>query len=160
IQLNSNPMPPRTAKLLIELLEKEALIIRKNLKNVYHEDGLFHLQYENENDIEDFNVVINATGSKNHLSELDEDDQLIRNLENRQIVQSHPMGGIQIIPETNQVISPRFGTLTNVIAIGQMTNGVNKLRNGVKMIVNQVANAVDRLYDTQQDFENINEESI
>ncbi|AXZ23127.1 FAD/NAD(P)-binding protein [Staphylococcus warneri] len=160
IQLNSNPMPPRTAKLLIELLEKEALFIRKNLKNVYHEDGLFHLQYENENDIEDFNVVINATGSKNHLSELDEDDQLIRNLENRQIVQSHPMGGIQIIPETNQVISPRFGTLTNVIAIGQMTNGVNKLRNGVKMIVNQVANAVDRLYDTQQDFENINEESI
>ena len=70
------------------------------------------------------------------------------------------METIQIIPETNQVISPRFGTLTNVIAIGQMTNGVNKLRNGVKMIVNQVANAVDRLYDTQQDFENINEESI
>ena len=44
------------------------------------------------------------------------------------------MGGIQIIPETNQVVSPRFGTLTNMIAIGQMTNGVNKLRNGVEMI--------------------------
>ncbi|MEJ7477604.1 pyridine nucleotide-disulfide oxidoreductase, partial [Staphylococcus saprophyticus] len=83
-------------------------------------------QYEEEKDIEDFDVVINATGSKTHLNELDEDDQLILNLENRQIVQAHPMGGIQIIPETNQVISPRFGTLTNVIAIGQMTNGVNK----------------------------------
>ena len=46
-----------------------------------------------------------------HLSQLDEDDQLILNLENRQIVQRHPMGGIQIIPETNQVISPRYGTL-------------------------------------------------
>lgn len=42
------------------------------------------------------------------------------------------MGGIQIIPETNQVISPRYGTLNNMIAIGQVTNGVNKLRNGVK----------------------------
>ena len=53
-----------------------------------------------------FDIVINATGSKTHLSQLDEDDQLILNLENRQIVQRHPMGGIQIIPETNQVISP------------------------------------------------------
>ena len=104
-------------------------------------------------------MVINATGSKTHLNELDEDDQLILNLENRQIVQAHPMGGIQIIPETNQVISPRFGTLTNVIAIGQMTNGVNKLRNGVKMIVNQVANAVDRLYETQQDLDNLDKEN-
>ena len=52
-----------------------------------------------------FDIVINATGSKTHLSQLDEDDQLILNLENRQIVQRHPMGGIQIIPETNQVIS-------------------------------------------------------
>ena len=159
IQLNSNPMPPRTARLLIDLLENEALIIRKNLRNIYHDDGLFHLQYEEEKDIEDFDVVINATGSKTHLNELDEDDQLILNLENRQIVQAHPMGGIQIIPETNQVISPRFGTLTNVIAIGQMTNGVNKLRNGVKMIVNQVANAVDRLYETQQDLDNLDKEN-
>ena len=44
-----------------------------------------------------FDIVINATGSKTHLSQLDEDDQLILNLENRQIVQRHPMGGIQII---------------------------------------------------------------
>ena len=37
-----------------------------------------------------FDIVINATGSKTHLSQLDEDDQLILNLENRQIVQRHP----------------------------------------------------------------------
>ena len=77
-------------------------------------------------------IIINATGSKTHLKDLDEDDQFILNLQNRQIVQAHPMGGIQIIPETNQVISPRYGTLNNMIAIGQITNGVNKLRNGVK----------------------------
>ena len=40
--------------------------------------------------------------------------------------------------------------LTNVIAIGQMTNGVNKLRNGVKMIVDQVVNTVSQLYLTQK----------
>ena len=45
---------------------------------------------------------------------------------------------------------PRYGTLKNVIAIGQMTNGVNKLRNGVKMIVNQVVDTVSQLYITQE----------
>ncbi|WP_260584005.1 hypothetical protein, partial [Staphylococcus epidermidis] len=31
-----------------------------------------------------------------------------------------------------------------------MTNGVNKLRNGVKMIVNQVVDTVSQLYITQE----------
>ena len=56
------------------------------------------------------------------------------------------MGGIQIIPETNQVISPRYGTLNNMIAIGQITNGV-------KMIVNQAVSAVDYLYEIRKEFD-------
>lgn len=91
-----------------------------------------------------------------HLSDLDEEDQLILSLQNRQIVQPHPMGGIQIIPETNQVISPRYGTLNNMIAIGQVTNGVNKLRNGVKMIVDQAVNSVNYLYENQSKFDHFN----
>lgn len=156
IQLNSNPMPPRTAKLIIQLIENESLILKKGLDDIVYNNNLYHFSYNNQEIKDVFNVVINATGAKNHLSELDEDDQLMKNLENRQIVQAHPMGGIQIIPETNQVISPRFGTLTNMIAIGQMTNGVNKLRNGVKMIVEQVANTVSQLYEVLESYEQQN----
>ncbi|MCG1176490.1 FAD/NAD(P)-binding protein [Staphylococcus sp. HMSC077D08] len=151
IQLNSNPMPPRTARLLIKLIQNNELVIKKGLEDIVHKNEQFMLKYnDTTQNYELFDIVINATGSKTHLSQLDEDDQLILNLENRQIVQCHPMGGIQIIPETNQVISPRYGTLKNVIAIGQMTNGVNKLRNGVKMIVNQVVDTVSQLYITQE----------
>ena len=151
IQLNSNPMPPRTARLLIKLIQNNELVIKKGLEDIVHKNEQFMLKYnDTTQNYELFDIVINATGSKTHLSQLDEDDQLILNLENRQIVQRHPMGGIQIIPETNQVISPRYGTLKNVIAIGQMTNGVNKLRNGVKMIVNQVVDTVSQLYITQE----------
>ncbi|HDM4328943.1 FAD/NAD(P)-binding protein [Staphylococcus aureus] len=153
IQLNSNPMPPRTAELIIELIENKSLILKKDLEDVKHDGKLYYFSYKNQESVDIYNVVINATGAKSHLNELDQDDQLIRNLENRQIVQAHPMGGIQIIPETNQVISPRFGTLTNMIAIGQMTNGVNKLRNGVKMIVEQVAHTVSQLYDALESNE-------
>lgn len=150
IQLNSNPMPPRTAHLLIDLMERGHLIIKKDLENITYNDGEFNLYFKNKAQSETYNVIINATGSKTRLSELDEDDQLLINLENRQIVQAHPRGGIQIIPETNQVISPRYGTLHSLIAIGQVTNGVNKLRNGVKMIVKQVVKAVDRLYESNK----------
>lgn len=154
IQLNSNPMPPRTAKLLIQLIQKGELEIKKNLHDVQHKNNQFYLTFNDDSQrTEAFDIVINATGSKTHLEQLDEDDQLVLNLENRQIVQRHSMGGIQIIPETNQVISPRYGTLTNVIAIGQMTNGVNKLRNGVKMIVDQVVNTVSQLYLTQKEMD-------
>ena len=64
------------------------------------------------------------------------------------------MGGIQIIPETNQVISPRYGTLTNVIYWSN-DKWCNKLRNGVKMIVDQVVNTVSHLYLTQKEMEKI-----
>ena len=114
IQLNSNPMPPRTARLLIKLIQNNELVIKKGLEDIVHKNNQFMLKYnDTTQNYELFDIVINATGSKTHLSQLDEDDQLILNLENRQIVQRHPMGGIQIIPETNQVISPRYGTLKN-----------------------------------------------
>ena len=72
--------------------------------------------------------MINATGPKTQLKDLDDDDAFIVDIANRQIVQPHPMGGIQIVPETNQVISPRHGTLPHLIAIGQITNGINQAR--------------------------------
>lgn len=85
---------------------------------------------------------------KKHLSQLDDDDALLLDVANRQIVQAHPLGGIQIVPSTNEVISPLYGTLNNMRAIGQMTNGVNFERNGVSMIIQQAVSAVENLYDT------------
>ena len=82
------------------------------------------------------------------MSQLDEDDALLLDIANREIIQPHPMGGIQIVPSTNEVISPLYGTLRNLRAIGQITNGVNFERNGVTMIVQQAVRAVDNLYDT------------
>ncbi|WP_326008371.1 FAD/NAD(P)-binding protein [Staphylococcus haemolyticus] len=156
IQLNSNPMPPCTAELIIDLINNQSLIVKRGLEDITYKDNHYLLKFNNDDDDYLYDVIINTTGSKTHLSDLDEEDQLILNLQNRQIVQPHPMGGIQIIPETNQVISPRYGTLNNMIAIGQVTNGVNKLRNGVKMIVDQAVNSVNYLYENQSKFDHFN----
>src|SRR5699024_6512968 len=110
-------MPPRTARVIINHIQNGKIEIIKQLDEIKHDDQHHWFTYEDDiKAIDKFDVVINATGSKSHLSELDNDDQLILNLENRQVVQAHPLGGIQIIPETNQIISPRYGTLKNMFA--------------------------------------------
>ncbi|MCG7338393.1 FAD/NAD(P)-binding protein [Staphylococcus sp. ACRSN] len=146
LKANSNPMPPRTAKLLIEYIEQGLVQIRDGLENVNYENNKYHFVFENQT-LDTFDIVINATGSKTQLKDLDSDDQLVVNMENRQVVQAHPLGGIQIIAETNQVISPRYGTLDNMFALGQLTNGINQSRNGVTMIVKQATDIVNRLLE-------------
>ena len=147
LKANSNPMPPRTARLLIEEIEAGHLLIKKDLEKVVQENDTFVFKYKDSNETEQYNVVINATGPRTQLKDLDEDDGFLIVIANRQIVQAHPMGGIQIVPETNQVISPRYGTLPHLIAIGQITNGINQARNGVNMIVRQSVQAVNSLYE-------------
>ncbi|RIP34017.1 pyridine nucleotide-disulfide oxidoreductase [Staphylococcus gallinarum] len=146
LKANSNPMPPRTAKLLIELIENEHIKICDGLTNIEYKNHQFQVTFSNGNS-EAFDVVINATGSKTQLEDLDSDDQLIINLENRQVIQGHPLGGIQIVAETNQVISPRYGTLQNMFALGQLTNGINQSRNGVTMIVRQASGIITKLLE-------------
>lgn len=145
---NSNPMPPQTARLIIEHIENGLIEIKSGLESVEHMDSEFQFQFK-DGTSQQCDIVINATGSKTQLADLDSDDQLVLNLENRQVVQAHPLGGIQIVAETNQVISPRYGTLQNMYALGQLTNGINQSRNGVMMIVKQAVGVVHHLLDSK-----------
>ncbi|MBM2658308.1 FAD/NAD(P)-binding protein [Staphylococcus pseudoxylosus] len=145
---NSNPMPPQTARLLIDHINHGTIKIKRDLEDVQYDDNKFNFKYKDAS-VERFDIVINATGSKTQLADLDGDDQLVLNLENRQVVQAHPLGGIQIVAETNQIISPRYGTLKHMYALGQLTNGINQSRNGVMMIVKQTVNVVDHLLSTK-----------
>ncbi|MEB6169121.1 FAD/NAD(P)-binding protein [Staphylococcus pseudoxylosus] len=145
---NSNPMPPQTARLLIDHINHGTIKIKRDLEDVHYDDNKFNFKYKDAS-VERFDIVINATGSKTQLADLDGDDQLVLNLENRQVVQAHPLGGIQIVAETNQIISPRYGTLKHMYALGQLTNGINQSRNGVMMIVKQAVNVVDHLLSTK-----------
>lgn len=154
LKANSNPMPPTTAHLIIDGIHDGLIEIKKNVKDIYYDEpnSRFCIYYEEENEKPYiFDIVINATGAKTHLADLDHDDQLVINLENRQVVQSHSLGGIQIIPETNQVISPRYGTLRRMYAFGQLTNGINQSRNGVNMIVKQAASVVDQMFENMRE---------
>ncbi|MBI5975689.1 FAD/NAD(P)-binding protein [Staphylococcus canis] len=144
---NTNPMPRETAELIIDAIKNNELKIYSGLENVRHYYGKFRLSFKHQEDELKVDAVINATGPKKKLETLDQDDALLIDIANRQIVQPHPMGGIQIVPSTNEVVSPLYGTISNLRAIGQVTNGVNFERNGVNMILQQAVRSVENLYD-------------
>ncbi|UXR79092.1 FAD/NAD(P)-binding protein [Staphylococcus sp. IVB6227] len=143
---NMNPMPRDTAQFIIDAIESSQLEVYAGLEKVARLNGHYQLEFESNQQDMTVDVIINATGPKKKLSQLDASDGLLLNMANKQIVQAHPIGGIQIVPESNEVISPRYGTLSNLRAFGQMTNGVNFERNGVTMIVQQAVNSVAQLY--------------
>ena len=58
-------MPPRTLKLIKQLIKDGSLVIRKDLENV-HQNGLFNLR-KNDEQWYPHHIIINATGSKTHL---------------------------------------------------------------------------------------------
>ncbi|PTJ87171.1 pyridine nucleotide-disulfide oxidoreductase [Staphylococcus hyicus] len=155
---NSNPMPQETARLLLQEIKSGNIKIYSGLEDIRHYYGKFRLKFRNKDEAIKADVVINATGAKKHLSQLDDDDALLLDIANRQIIQSHPMGGIQIVPSSNEVISPLYGTLNNLRAIGQVTNGVNYYRNGIPSIVQQAVRSVQNLYDTLDDRDTLNKE--
>ncbi|WP_239749306.1 FAD/NAD(P)-binding protein [Mammaliicoccus sp. H-M34] len=143
---NANPMPQSSAKQLIDWIENGDIIVKEGLENVRKYYGKFRIKYKNVENEDSYHYVINATGPKKHLSELTEGEHFIKGLENKQIIAAHPFGGILVLPYTNEVISPKFGTMPNLKVIGQLTTGVNFDVNGVSLLVDQSVRAVKDLY--------------
>ena len=63
---------------------------KEGLENVRKYYGKFRLKYKNSENEDSYHYVINATGPKMHLSELNEDEHFIKGLENKQIIAPHP----------------------------------------------------------------------
>nr|WP_263312942.1 FAD/NAD(P)-binding protein [Mammaliicoccus sp. Marseille-Q6498] len=143
---NANPMPQSSAKQLIEWIENGDVVVKEGLEDVRKYYGKFRLKYKDKETEDSYHYIINATGPKKHLSELSKDEHFIKGLEDKQIFAPHPFGGILVLPYTNEVISPKFGTMPNLKVIGQITSGVNFDVNGVSLLVEQTVNAVNDLF--------------
>lgn len=74
-------MPPRTAELIIDLINNQSLIVKSGIEDITYKDNHYLLKFNNDDDYYQYDVIINSTGSKTHLSDLDEEDQLILNLQ-------------------------------------------------------------------------------
>src|SRR5699024_7095599 len=119
-----NPVPPSSAKEIIEAVNQERVIIFDEVSDIETIDNdSFALVLENP-DHQKVDWVINTTGmvlkNKADLTE----DSLLYHLVNNEYVQIDDFGGLSINIETGNIISPKFGEIDTLHAHGMLIEGV------------------------------------
>lgn len=135
--LNRSPLPQISAEILIKAYEDGRLSMPPGVTSVEEgKDQCYHLVCPTlgpDFEAKEYDVVINATGLDLSLKGL-QSNPLLAQLLDKRYVQVDPYGGINNIPETSQVISPRFGTLENLHVYGVLASGV-QYRNNSTLIL-------------------------
>lgn len=118
-----NPMPEVSARTILEAGRSGRLQLLDQVTNVVAIEDGFAITVE---DGKSYHVrqVVNATGYHLTLENQDKATVLLKNLLNHRLIQIDAQGGLSILAETAQVISPRFGLLPTLFAHGELVNGV------------------------------------
>ncbi|MGT2757250.1 FAD/NAD(P)-binding protein [Streptococcus ovuberis] len=118
-----NPMPEVSARTILEAGRSGRLQLLDQVTNVVAIEDGFAITVE---DGKSYHVrqVVNATGYHLTLENQDKATVLLKNLLNHRLIQIDEQGGLSVLAETAQVISPRFGLLPTLFAHGELINGV------------------------------------
>lgn len=134
--LNRSPLPQPTAEILIKAWQAGRLTMPSGLRTVESRtEGGFVLHSNQGEEI--FDKVINATGLDISLAGLRQNPLLDQMFNDRYLLVDD-YGGLANIPETCQVISPRYGTLENLFTHGVLASGV-QYRNNSTLIIQYTA---------------------
>ena len=118
-----NPMPEEGGRLLIEATAQGRLQIIEAVTDIEAGDYGFVLKREVGKELS-VATVINATGYHLKESNVHQARTLIQQVIRDGLVQIDPEGGLSILPQTGQVISPKYGILATLYAHGSLVNGV------------------------------------
>lgn len=140
--LNRSPLQLESAEIIIAAFKEGKFKIQKSVRGVETNDnGKFVLMGGKEERADlsnEYDYAINGTGFDHTLKAIEEVNPLLRQLIEKRYIMVDDNGGISVIPETMQVISPRFGTLDKFHAYGVLTSGV-QYRNNSAMIIQLTA---------------------
>ena len=54
-------MPPRTAELIIDLINNQSLIVKSGIEDITYKDNHYLLKFNNDDDYYQYDVIINST---------------------------------------------------------------------------------------------------
>ncbi|HIV82501.1 MAG TPA: FAD/NAD(P)-binding protein [Candidatus Salinicoccus merdavium] len=142
IDKNHSPMPPEVARQLVDWAEEGRVRIIDGIEAV-ETTGRFEVKTDRA---ETFRVdyLINATGPIKDIEK--ETAPLIVNLVNRMLIAPSELGGL-IVDKQHRVISPRYGTLKHMYAIGHLTFSSDYMSNTVNILVKNTKLMVDRIME-------------
>lgn len=153
LTLNRSPLPLESAEMLIEAHEKGILEMPGEVEDIEEIENGFHLLDEEGEKLNDtpYDFVLNATGLDIHFSNVKEGNPLLYSLLDKRYLMKDEFGGVTIIPETMEAISPRYGTLKDFHVYGVLASGV-QYRNNSTMMIQMTAHKIAQL--KKEEFEN------
>lgn len=137
IDKNHSPMPIRVARQLVEWAEAGRIAIVDGIKDVHHEESF---TVESDGGVYNMDWMINATGPEKDI--LKDGSPLILNMVDRMLIGPGSLGGI-LVDRAHRVISPRYGTLRGMYAIGHLTFDSDYLSNTVTILFENIRLMVD-----------------
>lgn len=140
IDENHSPMPDEVAKLLVEWMEKDRLLMLDDVEEIQNNHEFIVKTKGEEVKVD---VLINATGPVNDI--LKDRRPLLNNMLERYLITRSEYGGV-IIDQDRRVISSRYGTLEGFYAIGALTIGSDYLSNSVEVLKYNTLSLVNNFY--------------
>lgn len=137
IDKNHSPMPAEVAQQLVEWADAGRIAIVDDIEEVQPEGG-FTVRTDDTSYGIDW--LINATGPEKDITK--EDSPVIANMLDRMLIAPGSLGGI-LVDRAHRVISPRYGTLKGMYAIGHLTFDSDYLSNTVRILVENINRMVD-----------------
>lgn len=130
-----SPMPPETARKIVEYVESGTVSIYSGIASVTKEKDSFKLATEAGDAVFTVDLLLNGTGQQKNLAKDPEQQQaLVRNLLDKRIIQPNDFGGIDILYPSMSALSPKYGQLNTLKIYGQIVSGVDYMNNTVSVI--------------------------
>lgn len=130
IDKNHSPMPLEVAYQLVKWAEAGRVIVVDGIEEVG--TGVQFEVRTDEDETFKVDYLINATGPIKDITK--EKTPLIVNMINRMLIAPSELGGL-IVDKEHRVISPRYGTLHHMYAIGHLTFSSDYMSNTVNILV-------------------------
>ncbi len=130
-----SPIPADTGKLLVKMKQSGYLNVLTEvggIEVVLGKQG-FRIFDKNKRNLTEVDYLINATGQDSSLRSLSK-DSLLGRLINKEIISAYTFGGVNVLPRTSEVLSPRYGHLNSLFAHGVLTKGAELVNNGTILI--------------------------
>jgi uncharacterized NAD(P)/FAD-binding protein YdhS len=146
-----SPMPPVSARRVVAMADAGALGCRTGITGVRPVGDRFRAEFRG-GDPEDFDVVVNATGQGINVNDA-RPGSLVQSLVQDGHASPHPLGGLDVSPDTNEVLDPQARPVPGVHVVGDLSSGVHFHTSSMEYVANQAgrvaAHLVGRLPHTE-----------
>lgn len=147
LTLNRSPLPLESAEILIKAEEEKRFNMVKGVKDIKYTGGNYQLILNDDSVYGlEYDYAINATGLDIFMRKIEDVNPLLAQMLNKRYVGLSQYGGLAAVPETMEVISPRYGSLDNLHAHGVLVSGVQYRNNSTMMIQKTAHRLIKSLY--------------